>query len=77
MITRDPLLVPCLKEEYWATFGMVGGAELASTLRMTRQHKFKPALPKVSQFTPEERLGVEEQNIIECLNYSKNKLGLK
>jgi len=77
MITRDPLLVPCLKDEYWATFGNLGGTELARTLRMTRQHKFKPALPKVSQLTAEERLGVEEQNIIDCLDYSKNKLGLK
>jgi sugar phosphate isomerase/epimerase len=71
MITRDPLLVPCLKDEYWATFGNVGGTELARTLRMTREHKFKPSLPKVSQLTAEERLAAEEQNIIACLDYSK------
>lgn len=77
MITRDPLLVPCLKDDYWATFGGVGGAALARTLRMTRQHKFKPSLPKVSQLGNEERLAAEEQNIIECLDYSKKNLGLK
>ena len=77
MITRDPLLVPCLKDDYWATFGSVGGTELARTLRMTREHKFKGALPKVSHLSAEERLGVEEQNIIDCLDYSKNTLGLK
>jgi sugar phosphate isomerase/epimerase len=77
MITRDPLLVPCLKDDYWATFGSVGGTELARTLRMTRQHKFNGALPKVSHLTAEERLGVEEQNVIDCLDYSKNTLGLK
>lgn len=77
MITRDPLLVPCLKDDYWATFGNVGGMDLARTLRMTRQHKFKPSLPKVSQLNEEEKLAVEEQNIIACLNYSKKTLGLK
>ena len=77
MITRDPLLVPCLKDEYWATFGTVGGTELARTLRMTRQHRFKPALPKVSQLSAEERLAAEEQNVIDCLDYSKKTLGLK
>jgi sugar phosphate isomerase/epimerase len=77
MITRDPLLVPCLKDDYWSTFGNVGGTELARTLRMTRQHKFKPSLPKVSQLSGEEKLAAEEQNIIESLDYSRNKLGLK
>lgn len=77
MITRDPLLVPCLKDDYWATFGNMGGMDLARTLRMTRQHKFKPSLPKVSQLTTEEKLAIEEQNIIACLDYSKKTLGLK
>jgi len=77
MITRDPLQVPCLKDDYWATFGSVGGTELARTLRTSRQHKFKPSLPRVSQLGGEEKLAAEEQNIIECLDYSKNTLGLK
>jgi len=77
MITRDPLQVPCLKDDYWATFGSVGGTELARTLRMSRQHKFEPSLPRVSQLTGEEKLAAEEQNIIECLDYSKKTIGLK
>jgi len=77
MITRDPLQVPCLKDDYWATFGSVGGTELARTLRMSRQHKFEPSLPRVSQLSGEEKLATEEQNIIECLDYSKKTLGLK
>jgi len=77
MITRDPLTVPCLSDDYWATFDAVGGTELARTLRVTRQKKYKPSLPRVSQLTAEERLAAEEQNIIDCLNYSKNTIGLK
>lgn len=77
MITRDPLEIPCLKNEYWETFAGVPGSELARTMRMVRQHKNKSPLPGISQLSPEDRLAVEEQNILACLAYSKNTLGLK
>jgi 3-oxoisoapionate decarboxylase len=77
MITRDPLEIPCLKSEYWATFGGVAGSELARTLTMVRQHKNQSPLPRVSQLSPEGKLAVEEQNILACLDYSKNTLQLK
>lgn len=77
MITRDPLEIPCLKKEYWATFSDVPGSELARTLQMVRQHKDRSALPRISQLSPEDRLAAEEQNILSCLTYSKNTLGLK
>lgn len=77
MITRDPLEIPCLKNEYWATFGGVSGSELARTLRMVREHKNESRLPRISQLSAEDRLAAEEQNILACLEYSKNTLGLK
>lgn len=77
MITRDPLEIPCLKKEYWSTFDDVRGAELARTLRMVREQKNKTSLPRISQLSPEDKLAIEEQNILECLAYSKNTLGLK
>jgi sugar phosphate isomerase/epimerase len=77
MITRDPLEIPCLKSNYWATLGGVSGSELARTLRMVRQNKYKSGLPRVSQLSAEERLAAEEQNILACLAYSKNTLKLK
>ncbi|QJW92334.1 sugar phosphate isomerase/epimerase [Spirosoma taeanense] len=77
MITRDPLEIPCLKTDYWATFQDVSGKELARTLRMVRQHKPATPLPRVSQLNAEERLAAEEQNILSCLAYSKDKLTLK
>jgi len=77
MITRDPLEIPCLKDDYWATFDGVTGVELARTLRMVRQHKFEPALPRVSQLSAEDRLAAEEQNITASFTYSKASLGLK
>ena len=37
MITRDPLKIPCLTDEYWATFPGVPGSDLARTLRMVKK----------------------------------------
>lgn len=76
MITRDPLEIPCLKNEYWSTLPAVSGAELARTLRMVRQGKTETGLPRVSQLSAEDRLAAEEQNILACLSYSKNNLRL-
>jgi sugar phosphate isomerase/epimerase len=77
MITRDPLEIPCLKNDYWTVFDGVRGSELARPLRMVKQNKYKSHLPRVSQLSGEERLTVEEENILECLQYSKDRLGIK
>lgn len=77
MITRDPLEIPCLKTDYWATFANVPGAELARMLRVVRQQKSATALPRVSQLGAEDRLAAEERNIRACLTYSQGTLGLK
>ncbi|OIN58420.1 sugar phosphate isomerase/epimerase family protein [Arsenicibacter rosenii] len=77
MITRDPLEIPCLKEGYWATFADVPATELARTLHMVRTHKPKQALPRTTPLSPETRLATEEENIISCLTYSKNKLAMR
>lgn len=76
MITRDPLEIPCLDDQYWEVFQGVGGVELARTLRMVKEKTFKSALPTVSQLSDEERLAVEERNILESFEYSKTTLGM-
>ncbi|MEP7110468.1 MAG: TIM barrel protein [Ferruginibacter sp.] len=77
MITRDPLEIPCLKNDYWTVFDGVPGSELARTLRMVNQNKYKSPLPRVSHLSAEDRLAVEEENILECFTYSRDYLGLK
>ncbi|HET7180123.1 MAG TPA: TIM barrel protein [Chryseosolibacter sp.] len=72
MITRDPLKIPCLTDDYWATFPQVSGRMLADALRMVRDNAYKTPLPELSPLEPERQLGVEEKNIIECLEYSKS-----
>lgn len=76
MITRDPLEIPCLRKEYWPAMEAVKGRELASTLRLVREKKYKSELPRVAQLSNDDRLGVEEKNIIESLEYSKSTLGM-
>lgn len=71
MITRDPLQIPCLKQEYWNVLGSRTGEDLARTLRMVRTHKYPGPLPGVNQLSGEEKLSLEENNILECLKYNK------
>ena len=77
MITRDPLEIPCLKPGYWPTFGSVPGIELAKMLQLVQQQKSAKPLPRTGQLSAEEKLAMEEQNILACMNYSKGRLGLK
>lgn len=76
MITRDPLEVPCLTENYWATFDAIPATELARTMRMVKKDISK-SLPRVSTLSPEDRLEAEEKNVLACLQYSLEKLNLK
>jgi sugar phosphate isomerase/epimerase len=76
MITRDPLEIPCLKSDYWRVFEGVSGSELARTIRLVKENKYESALPRVSHLSSEERLAIEEENVIECLKYSQKNLGL-
>lgn len=76
MITRDPLEIPCLKPDYWATFAAVPGSELARMLQTVRQQKPATPLLRTSPLSSEDRLAAEENNIVACLSYSKDRLVL-
>ena len=69
MITRDPLEIPCLKQAFWNVFDSVPGSELASTLRLVKANPYNGSLPRVSHLSQEERLVIEENNILACLSY--------
>ena len=77
MITRDPLKIPCLTEEYWATFEDVQGRELAQILRAVHRHQRERPLPLVSNRAPEERLAFEDENNRKSFEYAENVLGLR
>jgi hypothetical protein len=39
MITRDPLVVPCLEASYWQVMKETSGGDLAAALRRVRDHR--------------------------------------
>jgi sugar phosphate isomerase/epimerase len=75
MITRDPLLVPCLTEKYWSTFD-VNGAALAKTLSYVRANPPRAPLPRISGLTDEERFALEKTLVGRSIEYARDKLGL-
>lgn len=67
MITRNPLLVPCLTQKYWATFPDRSGYLLARTLRLIQQSGSKP-MPTMPE-SRDAQLAAEEANVKRCLDW--------
>jgi len=74
MITRDPLQIPYRTPEYKEVFSDEQNKMAVSAVQKILAKQSKD-LPRVSQLDSEAKLAVEEQNIIECIDYSKKKLG--
>ena len=77
MITRDPLKVPCLTDQYWVTFPERNGVYVARTLTLVREHPPREPLPHVSGLEEAARRRQEEDNVKQCLAYAGEKLGLR
>ena len=71
MITRDPLLIPCLTDKYWATFPERNGLYLARALTLAREHEPSAPLTRVSQQAPDAQAQLAENNLKQCLNYAR------
>jgi sugar phosphate isomerase/epimerase len=76
MITRDPLVIPCVEDQYWTTFGEKNEAELEKIMNLVSKNKFEGELPSVQDLDAEQRLQLEEENNLACLKYSSRKLRL-
>ena len=74
MITRDPLKVPCLSDQYWTTFPDLPGKCLARALSLVRSQKTAQPLPRISHLSIEQQLHTEDDNILRCLNYARERL---
>lgn len=70
MITRDPLVVPCLGEKYWATMGRVPGRDLARTLALVRKTARSAPLPLVAKLPEQEQLDAEDRNVRESFAWA-------
>lgn len=74
MITRNPLLIPCLTPDYWSTLQQVPASELAEMLTWVNARKEN--LPNINSLDPEALLAKEEYNVLASLSYSKENLNL-
>ncbi len=76
MITRDPLQVPCLTPQYWATMENRPARDLARALTMVRRYAAQQPLPRVSALSVSEQLVVEQNNVVTSFAYARSKLAV-
>ena len=77
MITRDPLLVPCLTDRYWASYDDEnGGRDLARMLTRIRSRKDAVPLPRITGLDPAGRLALEHELVDRSIRYAAEHLGL-
>lgn len=76
MITRDPLEIPCLTDEYWASFDDVNGVFLARMMASVRANPPKQPLTRITGLTPEGRLALETELVRRSIDYARDHLGL-
>lgn len=74
MITRDPLKIPSNTNEYWASVPLQTDEIIDNALLKEYQKKQSVKPPRVSQLDDEGKLAIEEQNIVECIDYSRTKI---
>lgn len=69
MITRNPLLIPCLTQKYWATMPGRPGSDLAAAMDLVRKRARK--LPRIDGMAPSARADWEAENIQACLHWAR------
>lgn len=76
MITRDPLVVPCVSDRFWATFPELPGLNLARTLRAIRSQPHRQPLPIISEMPPEAQRRAEDDHNRRSLRFARERLRL-
>lgn len=72
MITRDPLKVPCLTDRYWETFDDLKAQDFARHLAMIKKNSYSGSLPITSGLSDDAKLGLEEKNVVECIQWANS-----
>lgn len=75
LITRDPLKIPYLRDDYWATLDAVKASQLGATLALVKGRSAAKPFPLVSTLAPAEQVRVERQNIEQSLRFAAGHLG--
>ena len=75
LITRDPLKVPCLTDQFFATMPSSLARDLARTMRFVREHPAKE-LQQVSTLPFQKQVQLEDRNVRESIQFAGAELGL-
>jgi sugar phosphate isomerase/epimerase len=75
MITRDPLSIPCLAEDYWRAMTEVPGVDLARTLGLVRRHaRAANSLPRIRRLQAGAQVQREQEHVTESLRWGNERL---
>lgn len=75
-ITRDPLNVPVLRNEFWVTMPDTPASDLARTLHLVKTKGASKPFVNVSQLPVEQQLAFELRNVQQSIAYARSTLGL-
>lgn len=75
-ITRDPLQVPVLTPDFWASLPDVTAAELARTLKFVKTRSVAKPFQSVSRLSTTNQLASESRIIRDSIKYARTSLGL-
>jgi sugar phosphate isomerase/epimerase len=76
MITRDPLVIPCLGTVYSEVLPRVPARDLGRALGLVAARGRQGAMPGVTGLSREETLALEVSNIRKCLAYGRAHMNL-
>jgi sugar phosphate isomerase/epimerase len=76
LITRDPLSVPVLKEDFWVTIPDAPASQLAHVLGLVKTRGSPKPFTTLSQLPLEQQLALESSNVIQSLTFARDRLGL-
>lgn len=75
MITRDPLVVPCLDDKYWATRERLSRQRVEAFRRGLLERPCLRPLPRITQLDERAQLAIEDENIRRSFAYYHDSLG--
>lgn len=75
LITRPPLLVPCLDSSYWHTLRDIPAYQLSKILQWVRDHHTDP-LQDPTKLRLDEKAKLEAKNVLQSLAYARDVLNL-
>jgi len=76
VITRDPILVPMRKDQYWATFPNRPRRDADPMLELAKARGSTTSRPLVSGLSEAQKLELERHNVERSLEYARKELDL-